>query len=360
MSVVRPGNFDLMRLVAASLVFWSHQYSMSGFDEPLVPWVGSLGGFAVYAFFAMSGYLNAQSVFRSRSASQFLMSRAFRIFPGLIVCVAGCVILGAIVTTLPLRDYLSPPGVGFTGRDTPFSFFWRNCALFFGQDFILPGVFKSGPGTPEINTPLWTLPQEAKLYVYLAILAVVCRFNARLLGGAIGLAFVAFAVAGFWIALGPAWLGHRSLTCAILFGSGVVIALLQNWLTKWGAVLGMLAVAGIMLLSGHRETFALVVIAPICVLLNDVPLPRWTAPRLDISFGVYLYALPIQHLTSTLPFSFWVTGMMTFALTLAIGTLSAILIEQPMLRRRQQLRPLNLSGVFRHHIVEDQGASSDR
>ena len=347
MTVIRPGNFDLMRLVAASLVFWSHQYSISGFDEPIVPWVGSLGGFAVYAFFGMSGYLNAQSVFKSRSASQFLISRAFRIFPGLIVCVAACVILGAIVTTLPLRDYLSPPGVGFTGRDTPFSFFWRNCALFFGQDFVLPGVFKSSLGTTEVNTPLWTLPQEAKLYIYLALLAFVCRYNARVLGSAIGLAFVAFAIAGLWIALGPTWLGHRGLTCAILFGSGVAIALLQNSLTKRGAILGLLAVAGVMLLSGNRETFALVVISPICVLLNDVPLPRWTAPRLDISFGVYLYALPIQHLTSTLPLNFWIKGMIAFALTLVVGWLSARLIEQPMLRRRQQLRPLDLSGLFR-------------
>ena len=138
MSVVRPGNFDLMRLLAASMVFWSHQYSMSGFDEPLVPWVGSLGGFAVYAFFAMSGYLNAQSVFRSRSSSQFLISRAFRIFPGLIVCVAGCVILGAVVTTLPLREYLSPPGVGFTGRDTHFRFSGEILRYFLARTSFFP------------------------------------------------------------------------------------------------------------------------------------------------------------------------------------------------------------------------------
>src|SRR5882757_5521748 len=122
----RPGNFDLMRLLAASMVFWSHQYSIVGFDEPLVPWVGSLGGFAVYAFFAISGYLNAKSVIGSRSSIQFLISRAFRIYPGLIVCVALCVLMGALVTTLPISEYLSPPSLGFNGRDTPFSFFWRD------------------------------------------------------------------------------------------------------------------------------------------------------------------------------------------------------------------------------------------
>ena len=96
----RAGNFDLMRLVAASLVFWSHQYSITGFKEPVVPWVGSLGGFAVYVFFAISGYLNSQSVVRSRSSAQFLISRAFRVYPALIVCVVLCVVMGAFVSNV--------------------------------------------------------------------------------------------------------------------------------------------------------------------------------------------------------------------------------------------------------------------
>ncbi|WP_247361624.1 hypothetical protein [Bradyrhizobium sp. 156] len=49
----RAANFDLMRFAAVSLVFWSHQYSIVGFDEPMVPWIGSLGSFAVYVFFAI-------------------------------------------------------------------------------------------------------------------------------------------------------------------------------------------------------------------------------------------------------------------------------------------------------------------
>ena len=336
----RVGNFDLMRLVAASLVFWSHQYSISGFKEPLVPWVGSLGGFAVYGFFAISGYLNSQSVVRSRSSAQFLISRAFRIFPALIVCVALCVVMGAFVTTSSLSDYIAPPGLGFTGRNTPFSFFWRDSTLFFGLDYSLPGVFKSSLGTTEVLTPLWTLPQEAKLYIYLAIIALICRFNARVMASAIVIVLGGFAVFGLWRALGPIWLGERGLTCAILFASGVGVATLERWLTKTIAITCLLSIALALLLCGHKETFMLVVIAPVCVLLNDLPLPRWTAPKLDISFGVYLYALPIQHLTSGLALSFWGKGLLAFAMTLMAGTLSALLVEQPMLRMRKRIGPM--------------------
>ena len=68
--------------------------------------------------------------------------------------------------------------------------------------------------------------------------------------------------------------------------------------------------------------------------------PRWTAPKIDISFGVYLYALPIQHLTSGLPLSFWGKGLLAFAITLMAGTLSALLVEQPMLRIRKRIGPV--------------------
>jgi peptidoglycan/LPS O-acetylase OafA/YrhL len=336
----RAGNFDLMRLIAASLVFWSHQYSITGFNEPLVPWVGSLGGLAVYVFFAISGYLNSQSVVRSRSSAQFLISRAFRIYPALIVCVALCVVMGAFVTTSSLSDYFAPPGLGFNGRDTPFSFFWRDSTLFFGLDFRLPGVFEASLGTTEVLTPLWTLPQEAKLYVYLAIVALVCRFDARVMGSAMIVVLGGFAAVGLWRALGPIWLGERGLTCAILFASGVGVASLQRWLSKTIAIACFLSIAALLLLCGNKETFVLVVIAPVCVILNDLPLPRWTAPKLDISFGVYLYALPIQHLTSALPLSFWGKGLLAFAITLVAGTLSALLVEQPMLKMRKQIGPM--------------------
>ncbi|MET4330982.1 MULTISPECIES: hypothetical protein [Bradyrhizobium] len=161
-------------------------------------------------------------------------------------------------------------------------------------------------------TPLWTLPQEAKLYVCLAIVALVCRFDARAIGGAVFVVLGGFAISGIWSELLPIWLGERGLTCAILFAGGVGVALLERCLTKTIAVACFTSIAVLLLWCGHKETLALVAIAPVCVVLNTIPLPRWTAPKLDISYGVYLYALPIQHLTSDLPLSFWSKGPFRF------------------------------------------------
>ena len=84
------------------------------------------------------------------------------------------------------------------------------------------------------------------------------------------------------------YVGWRSLN-ACSFVSGVPCPRADITI----AITCFLSIALLLLLCGHKETFVLVVIAPVCVLLNDLPLPRWTAPKLDISFGVYLYPLPI-------------------------------------------------------------------
>jgi peptidoglycan/LPS O-acetylase OafA/YrhL len=63
---------------------------------------------------------------------------------------------------------------------------------------------------------------------------------------------------------------------------------------------------------------------------------RWSAPKLDIFYGIYLFAHPIQQLTASFPLRFWATGFVTYAITLGAGTASALLVEQPMLRMRER------------------------
>jgi peptidoglycan/LPS O-acetylase OafA/YrhL len=334
----RPGNFDLMRLLAASMVFWSHQFPIAGLAEPSIPTVGSLGGLAVFVFFAISGYLNSKSILRSRSSTEFLVSRAFRIFPALVVCMVFCVVLGAFVTTLPLSEYIFPHELGFSGRAAPFSFLWRNSTLFFGLDYSLPGVFQSSLTAKAMAGPIWTLPEEAKLYIFLAITAFCLRFNARFLGSLIVIGIGGFAISGIWYDLTPAWLSHRGLTCAILFASGAGVAIVESCSNKTASIACFGIISLLLFGCGQIETMVLVAIAPACVLLNDVPLPSWTAPRLDISFGVYLYAFPIQQLTAGLLPEFWANGLFAFALTLIAGALSALLVEQPMLNVRKRLK----------------------
>jgi peptidoglycan/LPS O-acetylase OafA/YrhL len=59
-------------------------------------------------FFALSGFLVTGSAIRTRSVRTFLTFRFLRIFPALATEVTlSAVILGPLLTTLPLKDYVS-------------------------------------------------------------------------------------------------------------------------------------------------------------------------------------------------------------------------------------------------------------
>ncbi|MBP6749453.1 MAG: acyltransferase, partial [Xanthomonadaceae bacterium] len=143
-------NFNLIRLFAAWLVIYSHAWAITGIDgSDLVGRMTitkSAGAFAVDVFFVISGFLVAASLER-RTWRAFLVARALRIYPALVVCVLATVfVLGPVMTTA--ADYW---------RDaTTWRYLWANATLW-RAEFWLPGVFETLPRT-AVNGSLWTLP----------------------------------------------------------------------------------------------------------------------------------------------------------------------------------------------------------
>src|SRR2546423_15512292 len=87
----RRNNFDLLRLLAAASVIFSHAFLLaenSQDHDPLMMLTGQtvLGVVGVFVFFTISGYLITQSFEMTRSPLVFLAKRGLRIFPGLILC----------------------------------------------------------------------------------------------------------------------------------------------------------------------------------------------------------------------------------------------------------------------------------
>ncbi len=99
-------RFDILRLIAAWLVLFSHCYPLGGRPggEPLASTLGidTLGGVGVSIFFVLSGYLVTLSLERSPSLLEFARRRALRIYPALVVICLLCVlVLGPLMTTWP-------------------------------------------------------------------------------------------------------------------------------------------------------------------------------------------------------------------------------------------------------------------
>lgn len=106
----RYAAFDVLRILAALGVIFSHSFALAGYHEPTLN-IGTLhfnfGQLCVGVFFSISGFLIAASWDRDPSVVRYSRRRFARIIPGLFVClVLTAFVVGPLVTDLPLRTYL--------------------------------------------------------------------------------------------------------------------------------------------------------------------------------------------------------------------------------------------------------------
>jgi peptidoglycan/LPS O-acetylase OafA/YrhL len=269
--------FDLIRLVAASLVLWSHQHALMGLSQPsLTVLHASLGGLGLYIFFAASGYLNTLSLSRHRSVLVFLSNRALRIYPALAVCVAFTVILGLFVAT-DVRAFVSHKLL---------SYIIKNTTLFFGVKTGVPGVFEGSPFPEALNGSLWSLPYEVKMYVVLALCLAATRYDMAVpiivfAGAAVitGIGMLpTFPEVSYWIAF------------STLFLAGSVVAAAQVFVGLPLSISALVVIALVFAgLGEHVLTWELLLTA-IVIAIGCLRLPKWLRPPIDLSYGIYLYA----------------------------------------------------------------------
>jgi peptidoglycan/LPS O-acetylase OafA/YrhL len=319
--------FDHIRLVAAGLVLWSHQHALMGLHEPFVDVLGaSFGGLGLYIFFAVSGYLNTQSVAQHRSVQVFLLNRALRIYPALAVCVVFTVVLGFFVATD--RDaYLSVKLLSYIAK---------NVTLFSGVKMGVPGVFESNAFPQALNGSLWTLPYEVKMYVVLALCLAATRYN-------LALPIIVFAGAGVITMLGTAGLlpalprNNFWVVFSTLFLAGSVVAgakAMAGLLVAIGALAAVaLAFAGI----GEQILAWQLLLTAIVIAIGCITLPKRLRLPLDLSYGIYLYAFPVQQLSATLFTDFWPALVFSAVITFALALLSALFVERYALRLKNRL-----------------------
>jgi peptidoglycan/LPS O-acetylase OafA/YrhL len=331
-------NFDLLRLFAALLVLWSHAHTFTGRPEPVFLSSATLGPLGVFIFFVISGYLVSMSWDADPHFGRFLQRRLLRLIPALaVVVLLSMFVLGPLLTTLPLGDY-------FGHRQ-----FWKyllNIVLY--PVYYLPGMFAGMRVPGAINGSLWSLPAEFTMYLVLAVAGMLGarRWTFLLLGILAAAATVPWALA---TAKAVRFYGmdlRQVVMCAPYFAAGVCAHRfhLERWLSLTGVCVAFVA----LLAAEHwPEWMRTVSWIALPYLVLAFGLARSGAARIlarfgDWSYGVYIYAFPIQqtvlYLRPDIGFVAYVA--LTALLTLACGAASWHLIEVRALAHKPKRPPL--------------------
>ena len=335
----RSNNFDALRLIAALLVIWGHQFPILGLPTPLIAH-NEPGALGVVMFFAISGYLVTHSWRADPHLGRFALRRVLRIWPGLTVAVLLCVlVLGPLVTKLPLHDYFNSSGT---------LAYLRN--LWLNTRFALPGVFEAHPIAQSVNGPLWTIPLEVGCYVALALAGTLGAVRTR---WAAPMVLVAMMSALQWRysiparATVPEW--SFGLQYGMVFALGSTLAVWADfWRGRtlaaavlWTGSCYAMHLWGPQPLAGQSIILGL---GGLAVLLGQAswPLLRGAGRWGDVSYGLYIYAFPIQQLLVALGAQHWGFSpalAATLAASFTLAALSWHCVEKPALSFKPQ-RPI--------------------
>jgi len=350
----KAGNaFDALRVMAALAVLYSHSYALYGLPEP-TPIAGqSFGSLAVALFFSVSGFLICQSWERDPQWGRYAARRALRILPGLwVVVLLIALVVGAACTTASLSSYF--------GSSSP----WRyiaNAGMALGSPTLL-GVFENNPFPAATNGSLWTLKYEILMYVLLGLLG-------RCFGG-VGLkakysaAFVVCAAVWLFFALngytkvavpfvwrlGTELYVDRMAYLGVFFFGGACAHLYFNRivLIRW---LALALLIPLFLIDNAVLAMAMLwFVVPYAMLTFAFKAPALFRKLngFDYSYGIYIYAFPIQQIVSRAggerQWSWEMVLLVSTVVTVSAAALSWNFVEKPALRLKRFISSIGTRG----------------
>lgn len=291
----RVNNLNFMRFIAALMVIVYHGYVVVlGGDAGslLLKFTGdrlSLGGVSVGVFFLFGGFLIARSCEHYPEPKKFFSARVLRLFPELLFVVSFTVfVIGPLVTSLSLFDY-------FTNSET-YKYLLNGLLI---MDYKLPGVFINNPFAGVVNGSLWTLPAEFLCYILCFVSYKLTKFDKKkflLLSVPV---FVLAAV--YYVKFSPLQLS--AVRAVLLFYLGVLVWVFRDQVTT-SPVLGLASIVlwFVMVLHGIDNLAMLTVFPVACFCLAYGMGNHFSTfgTKFELSYGIYLWAFPIQQVLAQL------------------------------------------------------------
>lgn len=333
----RRNALNAWRLALATTVILWHSWPLTGHRLPFPAYEGLLAQVGVDGFFALSGFLITASWMRHPSPRDYFIARALRIFPGLWVCLA---ITAFIIAPMSVAIQ-GGSAARLMGSLKPLEYFLNNAVLnvFYGgidgtpRDIPWPGIW---------NGSIWTLIFEFVCYIAVAVLGVLGMLKRRWV---IPAAFVLFLCAAAYLSY-PVFametIPQMVARFALMFAAGALLYQYRDVLpARWSLVaicLGVLALSG---LTHNYRVIGALPLAYVVIASGALIHDRRLNLRNDLSYGVYIYAFPIQQLLAVsglavLPPSLFF--VIATAVTLPLAALSWFVVEKHAMALKARFR----------------------
>lgn len=316
-------NLDILRAFAVSCVLAAHTvltFRPGGYKAALI---GRLG---VLLFFVHTALVLMMSIERHGQkegwVSRFYVRRIFRIYPLAIVCLA--IVLLVHAPPSPREHFVFPPGSQILKNFLLIQNFW-----------------------PEhsILAPMWSLPYELQMYVFLPAIFLVLRTGARQRWLRLSVLFAAC------VSLSDAhfsWLKNSELFLFFPCFMGGIVAWqvsknrrLRGRIPGWLFLMTLATFAGAYSLAAMRHDYndyqwllclALGAAVPLFRAVQSPAITAWAARIAKYSYGIYLAHSPLLWAVFVVAPLNIVWKWPLFALSLTISTYALFRwIEKPMI-----------------------------
>ena len=338
-------NFDFIKILFAWLVIVSHSYVLLGNQgcdwlcEATHHYI-NFSYFGVKGFITISGYLIFKSLNRSPNLIDYLWKRVLRIYPALIIVLVLSVGLAYLIYQ-PTNNY-------FKFNKEAFDYVLNNLSLYHNQ-WRIHGVFDSLPNT-AINGSLWTMGFEFFFYLVLLMIFPIRKYP-LVIQIILCLTIIVLVIGNIYFIDELRVLPFR-LRVDFIFELGLFFMI--------GAFLGAIDWKHIL----YKKQKAIIASIITVAILYFQPNPIWlcfTWPYLvifvgqgsskfsnwihanleDPSYGIYLYAFPVQQsiiyfFHPSVTVLLWTSTLIAFGL----GILSWKFVEKKTLQFKDLFRSL--------------------
>ncbi|WP_240470934.1 acyltransferase family protein [Schaalia suimastitidis] len=296
----RDNSLNLLRLLLALLVVFSHAQILAGVGDGVVLFGQHLGSWAVVGFFGISGYLITGARIRS-DAGRYLINRVVRIYPAFLL-----VLVFVAFALAPLTHFLEKGTIdGYFGTSpTPLNYVYSNLLL--KVSYYNIGTTLASHELSAWNGSLWSLSYEFWCYIIIGVF-MSWKFIRQHIWPT-GVLFVISVLAHVGIErLNPYIDNNYDLSLLIFmlpyFLGGAIIYQLRERLPMRGRYALLALVISLILIAtfpAYGKQLASPSMAYLILYLGTVlPSPSIIKTH-DISYGVYLFHFPVIQFLITL------------------------------------------------------------